>query len=126
MSRSIESQLNESFRDALVTYYLGEVVPNSPLLRSLGLDQRLKNANDLYEFFLIDNQVINDVETSYVASAIGSIQQFINGALMGMEPGYDLLRPTEANFVEWRERSSQYPIWAANMQLALYPETFIS
>ncbi|MBX8569833.1 toxin, partial [Pseudomonas cichorii] len=126
MSRSIESQLNESFRDALVTYYLGEVVPNSPLLRSLGLDQRLKNANDLYEFFLIDNQVINEVETSYVASAIGSVQQFINGALMGMEPGYNLLRPTEANFVEWRERSSQYPIWAANMQLALYPETFIS
>ncbi|MBX8512477.1 toxin [Pseudomonas cichorii] len=126
MSRSIESQLNESFRDALVTYYLGEVVPNSPLLRSLGLDQRLKNANDLYEFFLIDNQVINEVETSYVASAIGSVQQFINGALMGMEPGYDLLQPTEANFVEWRERSSQYPIWAANMQLALYPETFIS
>ncbi|MBX8569831.1 toxin [Pseudomonas cichorii] len=126
MSRSIESQLNESFRDALVTYYIGEVVPNSPLLKSLGLDQRLKNANDLYEFFLIDNQVINEVETSYVASAIGSVQQFINGALMGMEPGYNLLQPTEANFVEWRERSSQYPIWASNMQLALYPETFIS
>ena len=126
MSRSIDSQLNESFRDALVAYYLGEVVPNSPLLRRLGLDQRLKTANDLYEFFLIDNQVINEIETSYVASAIGSIQQFINGALMGMEPGYDLLQPTEASFVEWRERSSQYPIWAANMQLALYPETFIS
>ncbi|MEN1836345.1 neuraminidase-like domain-containing protein, partial [Pseudomonas lijiangensis] len=126
MSRSLESQLNESFRDALVAYYLGEVVPNSPLLKLLGLDHRLKTANDLYEFFLIDNQVINEVETSYVASAIGSLQQFINGALMGMEPGYDLLIPTEARFVEWRERSSQYPIWAANMQLALYPETFIS
>jgi hypothetical protein len=122
----MESQINESFRDALVAYYLSEVVPNSPLLRRLGLDQRLKTANDLYEFFLIDNQVINEVETSYVASAIGSIQQFINGALMGMEPGYDLLQPTEASFVEWRERGSQYPIWAANMQLALYPETFIS
>jgi hypothetical protein len=122
----MESQINESFRDALVAYYLSEVVPNSPLLRRLGLDQHLKTANDLYEFFLIDNQVINEVETSYVASAIGSIQQFINGALMGMEPGYDLLQPTEASFVEWRERGSQYPIWAANMQLALYPETFIS
>ncbi|OCR23580.1 toxin [Pseudomonas syringae] len=126
MSRSIESQLNESFRDALVAYYLGEVVPNSPLLIGLGLHQRLKTANDLYEFFLIDNQVTHDVETSYVASAIASVQQYINGALMGMEPGYDLLQPTEARFVEWRDRSSQYPIWAANMQLALYPETFIS
>ncbi len=126
MSLSVESQLNESFRDALVEYYLGEVVPNSPLLKSLSLDQRLKTANDLYEFFLIDTQVINKVETSYVASAISSIQQFINGALMDMEPGYDLLQPAEARFVEWRERNSQYPIWASNMQLALYPETFIS
>jgi hypothetical protein len=122
----MESQLNESFRDALVAYYLGEVVPNSPLLKRLDLDQRLKTANDLYEFFLIDNQIINEVETSYVGSAISSTQQFINGALMGMEPGYDQLRPTEANFEEWRERSSQYSVWASNMQLALYPETFIS
>ncbi|WP_434679939.1 toxin [Pseudomonas sp. R1-18] len=126
MSKSIESQLHESFRDALIAYYLGEVVPHSPLLGSLGLDRRLKTANDLYEFFLIDNQVTHQVDTSYVASAISSIQQFINGALMGMEPGYELLQPTEARFLEWRDRNSQYPIWAANMQLALYPETFIS
>ncbi|WP_122315497.1 neuraminidase-like domain-containing protein [Pseudomonas cichorii] len=126
MSVSVESQLNESFRDALVEYYLGEVVPSSPLLIQLGLDQRLKTANDLYEFFLLDNQVCNEVETSYVASAIASLQQYINGALLGMEPGYGQLEPTQAHFVEWRERSSQYPIWAANMQLALYPEVFIS
>lgn len=126
MPRSIESQLNESLRDTLVAYYLGEIVPNSPMLRRLGLDSRLKTANDLYEFFLLDNQVSNDVETSPVASAIASLQQFINGTLMGMEPGYDGLRPDEARFVEWRDRSSQYPIWAANMQLALYPEVYIS
>ncbi|MCV4339645.1 Tc toxin subunit A-related protein [Pseudomonas capsici] len=126
MSLSVESQLNESFRDALVEYYLGEVVPNSALLIQLGLDQRLKTANDLYEFFLLDNQVCNEVKTSHVASAIASLQQYINGALLGMEPGYELLEPTQAHFVEWRDRSSQYPIWAANMQLALYPEVFIS
>lgn len=126
MSRSIESQLNESYRDALVAYYLSDVVPNSPELFSLGLNSRLKTANDLYEFFLLDNQVTQDVRTSPVASAISSIQQYINGALMGMEPGYDQLRPDEARFVEWRDRSSQYPIWAANMQLALYPEVYIS
>ncbi|MFJ4142256.1 neuraminidase-like domain-containing protein [Pseudomonas sp. NPDC089734] len=126
MSLSIESQLNESFRNALVEYYLGEVVPHSALLVQLGLDQRLKTANDLYEFFLLDNQVCNEVETSQVASAVASLQQYINAALLGMEPGYDLLEPTQAHFVEWRERSSQYPLWAANMQLALYPEIFIS
>lgn len=126
MSRTIENQLNESLRDALVAYYLEEVVPHSPLLAALGLDQRLKTANDLYEFFLIDNQVGHEVQTSRVASAISSLQQFINGTLLGMEPGYNTLQPTEARFVEWRDRSSQYPIWAANMQLALYPEMYIS
>lgn len=126
MSDTLESQLNESFRDALVAYYLGEVVPNDPMLKRLGLDQRLKTANDLYEFFLLDNQVSNEVQTSHVASAISSLQQLINGTLLGMEPGYETLRPTEARFMEWRERSSQYPIWAANMQLALYPEVYIS
>ncbi|OUM09169.1 toxin [Pseudomonas syringae] len=126
MSDTLESQLNESFRDALVAYYLGEVVPNDPMLKRMGLDQRLKTANDLYEFFLLDNQVGNEVQTSHVASAISSLQQLINGTLLGMEPGYETLRPTEARFMEWRERSSQYPIWAANMQLALYPEVYIS
>lgn len=126
MTRSIESQLSESYRNALVAYYLSDVVPDyAPLVR-LGLDTRLKTANDLYEFFLIDNQVSNNVQTSPVASAIASLQQYINGTLMGMEPGYTELRTDEAQFVEWKDRSSQYPIWAANQQLALYPEIYIS
>ncbi|MFP3850104.1 neuraminidase-like domain-containing protein [Pseudomonas sp. W5-01] len=126
MQRSIENQLNESYRDALVAYYLSEVVPNHIPLVTLGLHTRLKTANDLYEFFLIDNQVSNDVQTSPVASAIASLQQYINGTLMGMEPGYTALRTDEPQFVEWKDRSSQYPIWAANQQLALYPEIYIS
>lgn len=126
MTRSIESQLSESYRDALVAYYLSDVVPDYTPLVSLGLDTRLKTANDLYEFFLIDNQVSNNVQTSPVASAIASLQQYINGTLMGMEPGYTELRTDEAQFVEWKDRSSQYPIWAANQQLALYPEIYIS
>lgn len=126
MANSIESQLEESYRDALVAYYLGEVVPKHGLLWTLGLSDRLKTANDLYEFFLLDNQVSYQVQTSPVASAIDSLQQYINGALMGMEPGYDKLIPDEARYLEWRDRSSQYPIWAANQQLALYPEIYIS
>jgi hypothetical protein len=126
MANSIESQLEQSYRDALVAYYLGEVVPKHDLLRTLGLSDRLKTANDLYEFFLLDNQVSYQVQTSPVASASASLQQYINGALMGMEPGYDKLIPNEARYLEWRDRSSQYPIWAANQQLALYPEIYIS
>lgn len=126
MSRSIESQLGESYRDALVGYYLSDVVPNHIPIIELGLHTRLKTANDLYEYLLLDNQVAHEVQSSPVASAIASLQQYINGCLMGMEPGYDQLRADEAQFVEWKDRSSQYPIWAANQQLALYPEVYIS
>lgn len=126
MSRSIESQLSESYRDALVGYYLSEVVPNHRPIVKLGLYDKLKTANDLYEYLLLDNQVAHEVQSSPVASAIASLQQYINACLMGMEPGYELLRPDEAQFVEWKERSSQYPIWAANQQLALYPEAYLS
>jgi hypothetical protein len=126
MSRSIESQLSESYRDALVGYYLSEVVPHHPPIVELALYDKLKTANDLYEYLLLDNQVAHEVQSSPVASAIASLQQYINACLMGMEPGYELLRPDEAQFVEWKERSSQYPIWAANQQLALYPEAYLS
>lgn len=122
---TIAASLNESFRDALVAYYLGEVVPNDQILAELGLSRKLRTENDLYEFLLLDTQVTQAVETSPVASAIASLQQYVNGALLGMEPGYDDVRFSDALLTEWRDQRSQYPIWAANQQLARYPSLYI-
>ena len=122
---TIAATLNESFRDALVAYYLGELVPNDITLRDLGLTDKLRTENDLYEYLLLDTQVTQAVETSPVASAIASLQQYVNGALLGMEPGYDDVRFTEALLGEWRDQRSQYPLWAANQQLAWYPSLYI-
>jgi hypothetical protein len=122
---TIAASLNESFRDALVAYYLGEVVPNDTTLADLGLTQKLRTENDLYEFLLLDTQVTQAVETSPVASAIASLQQYVNGALLGMEPGYDDVRFSENLLGEWRDIRSQYPIWAANQQLTWYPSLYI-
>ncbi|MBD8592871.1 toxin [Pseudomonas sp. CFBP 8758] len=122
---TIAATLNESFRDALVAYYLGEVVPNDATLADLGLANKLKTENDLYEYLLLDTQVTQAVETSPVASAIASLQQYINGALLGMEPGYNDVRFSEALLGEWRDQRSQYPLWAANQQLAWYPSLYI-
>lgn len=122
---AIESQLNEALRDALVSYYLGEVVPNDKALEELGLTHRLKTPNDLYEYLLLDTQVTQDVQTSRVASAISSIQQYVNGVLLGMEPGYQDRGLEQHNIVEWRDQKSQYPVWAANQQLTYYPEVYI-
>ena len=110
---TIAASLNESFRDALVAYYLGEVVPNDTTLADLGLTQKLRTENDLYEFLLLDTQVTQAVETSPVASAIASLQQYVNGALLGMEPGYEDTPFSDALLTEWRDQRSQYPLWAA-------------
>ncbi|NWB89621.1 neuraminidase-like domain-containing protein [Pseudomonas agarici] len=125
MSASIDSQLNEALRDALCAYYLDEVVPNDPQLQALGVSDKLKTLNDLYEFLLLDVQVSQDVRSSWVASAIASLQQYVNGVLMAMEPGYEdkTLEPHE--IVEWRDRQCQYPLWAANQQLAYHPSIYI-
>jgi len=122
---TIAASLNESFRDALVAYYLGEVVPNDVTLADLGLTEKLRTENDLYEYLLLDTQVTQAVETSPVASAIASLQQYVNGALLGMEPGYDDVRFSEDLIGEWRDIRSQYPIWAANQQLTWYPSLYI-
>ena len=121
MSKSIDAQLNETLRDALVAYYLDEVVPNAQEFVGSGLNDKIKTANDLYEYKLLDVQVSQDVATSPVASAIASLQQYINGALMGMEPGYENRVMEEHLITQWREINSQYPIWAANQQLQYYP-----
>lgn len=125
MSTSIDSQLNETLRDALVGYYLDEVVPNAAEFVSHGLNTRIKTANDLYEYKLLDVQVSQAVATSPVASAIASVQQYINAALMGMEPGYETKVMEEHLITQWRDINSQYPIWAANQQLRYYPEVYI-
>jgi hypothetical protein len=125
MSSAIESQINEAFRDALVGYYLSEVVPNHIPIQEMGLSGRLKTANDLYEFLLLDVQVSQAIDTSYVASAISSIQQYINAVLMGMEPGYSSQVLDANQLAEWRDQRSQYPIWAANQKLQYYPELYI-
>ncbi|WP_082060878.1 neuraminidase-like domain-containing protein [Pseudomonas abietaniphila] len=125
MSSAIESQLNESFRDALVGYYLSEVVPNHTPIQEMGLSDMLKTANDLFEFLLLDVQVAQRVDTSYVASAISSLQQYVNAVLMGMEPGYSSQVLNANQLSEWRDQRSQYPIWAANQKLLYYPELYI-
>ncbi|MBY8955024.1 toxin [Pseudomonas carnis] len=125
MSSSIDSQLNETLRDALVAYYLDEVVPNAAEFVDAQLSDKIKTANDLYQYKLLDVQVSQAVPTSPVASAIASIQQYINAALMGMEPGYETKVMEEHLIRQWREIDCQYPIWAANQQLSYYPELYI-
>ncbi|MDB6049546.1 MAG: hypothetical protein JWR17_2292 [Pseudomonas sp.] len=117
MSQSIIGTLEQQRRDALVAYYLGNLV---------GLDNtphRIATENDLYEYLLIDNQVTAQVDTSRVAQGIASVQQHIHAIYNGMEPGYTGV--SDETLTLWREGMSQYSLWSGYQMLEDYPENYL-
>ena len=120
MNSGIIPELEEQRRDALVAYYLGQIVPSSNTAAPL----RLTTPEDLYEYLLIDNQVSAQVETSRVAQGIASLQQYIHAIYNGMEPGYPYGFSAEELRL-WRESMSQYSIWAGYQMIEDYPENYI-
>jgi hypothetical protein len=125
MTTAFDASLNESLRDAMLALYLHEAVPNDEYLIEQGLNRQIKTANDLYEFWLLDVLVSQNVPTSPVACAIASYQQQINSILLNMEPGYsdDSLTPQQVK--TWRDGLDRYPIWSAIQQLQHFPDIYL-
>lgn len=122
MSIDIAASLNEHRRNALLSYYLGQYVPNSS---NTDLTTLVQTPEDLYEYLLIDPLISNAVPTSRVAQAISSIQQYINGIAMNMEPGYSTQFLDPDQLSQWADGGSQYDIWAGEVELDTYPENYI-
>ena len=117
---SYHDDLEKIKRDALVAFYLKQLIPNNPLFTKLA--QYIKTPNNLYEYLLIDNQVSTEVITTPIASAIASLQQFINGVALNIEPDQ---HPQDTVLEEWESNNEEYAIWAANMEIQNYPENYI-
>jgi len=117
---AIFANLAEDHRDALVAYYLGQIVPQHPVPAGRGL----VTEQDLYEFLLIDNQVSAKVDTSRIAMGMASVQLYLARIFTGVEPGYlDLADGNEQR--QWRVAKSEYSIWGANQMLQDYPENYL-
>ncbi|WP_256666907.1 neuraminidase-like domain-containing protein [Pseudomonas sp. SJZ080] len=125
LSLGLDAPLNESLRDAMLALYLNEVVPCNPYLIEKGLTEKIKTADDLYEFWLLDVQVSQNVPTSPVACAIASLQQLINAIMMNMEPGYGHVSITAELEKTWSDGLNRYPIWAAMQQLHYFPDIYL-
>lgn len=122
MTVAIKKQLDESLRDALLALYLNKVVPADATTKTL----KLKTAQDLYEYWLLDVLVSQDVPTTPVACAIASLQQYINRILLNMEPGYDAATITDEHVQTWRNEMHQYPSWAAHQKLLYFPAIYLA
>lgn len=122
MNASIQDTLQQSLRDACLAMYLEDVAKRDPNLGNLL--GRLTKPEDVYEYLLVDPLVEPAVQTSRGALAVASLQQYVNGIILGMEPGYEA-KLSDGPVAEWRDKNAQYPLWAANMMLESYPEAYI-
>ncbi|MFJ5295500.1 neuraminidase-like domain-containing protein [Pseudomonas sp. NPDC088368] len=124
MESSTTPALAQPHRDALVAYYLGQLVPNE----DSDAPDNIITPEDLYEYLLIDNQVGAEVDTSRVAQGIASVQQHVHAIYNGMEPGFGQLGDTaqhQHSQQQWQEAMSQYSTWAGYQMLVDYPENYL-
>jgi hypothetical protein len=122
MSENITSKLNQGYRDALLSYYLGQYVPNCG---DSNLTNLVKTADDVYEYLLIDPLVTSEVQTSRAAQAMSSVQQYINGIALNMEPGYNAQSLDSTQLKRWSNGADQYAVWGGYVELDTYPENYI-
>ncbi|MFL1387429.1 neuraminidase-like domain-containing protein [Pseudomonas tritici] len=118
MSHLINQHPAESLRNAMIAYYLHHKVPEKN-------KNKINNADDLYEYWLLDVQVSQAVSTSPVACAISSLQQYITRIQLGLEPGYENKGMSTQQKQLWRELLHTYPTWSAGQQLRYHPANYL-
>ncbi len=101
-------------RDALIAYLLAQ-----PVLMEWGV----RDADSLFEFFLIDVQMDACMETSRIKQAISSVQLFVQRCFLGLEDKHGV--SSDALDRQRWEWMSRYRVWEANRKVFLYPENWI-
>jgi Tc toxin complex TcA C-terminal TcB-binding domain/Neuraminidase-like domain/Salmonella virulence plasmid 28.1kDa A protein len=112
--RPLNNQLRENQKQALISYLL--VQPDL-------IDWGVVDADSLFEFFLIDVQMSDCMETSRIKQAISTVQVFVQRCFLGLEEKYGV--PNEVLDRERWEWMARYRIWEANRKVFLYPENWI-
>jgi hypothetical protein len=112
--RPIQDELRGNQRDALIAYLLAQ-----PVL----LDWGVRDADGLFEFFLIDVQMDACMETSRIKQAISSVQLFVQRCFLGLEKDHGV--PADVLDRKRWDWMSRYRVWEANRKVFLYPENWI-
>ncbi|MFO0756327.1 MAG: neuraminidase-like domain-containing protein [Byssovorax sp.] len=107
MARPLRDRVRRAHRTALVDYLLGSGY--------------VASADDLYAWLLVDVEMEPVMLTSRIKQAIGSVQTFVQRALMNMEPHVKLDEDQAKRWV-WMKN---YRVWEADRKVFLYPENWI-
>jgi Tc toxin complex TcA C-terminal TcB-binding domain/Concanavalin A-like lectin/glucanases superfamily/Neuraminidase-like domain/Salmonella virulence plasmid 28.1kDa A protein len=109
--QTVTAETQASLRDRLATWLIWELNANM---------RGVKNQQDLYEYLLIDVMMSPDVKTSYLVSAMNSLQLYVNRCYNNLEPG--VINEVPSSWWEWM---STYRVWQANREVYLYPENYV-
>ncbi|MGI5241937.1 neuraminidase-like domain-containing protein [Dactylosporangium sp. CA-139066] len=126
----------ERKRDALMAFLMEHAARTEP--ETVPVDgkaqpnlRRWTSADDLMRYFLIDVEMSSCALTSRVKQAIGSVQMFVQRALLNLEkPRVVIAGDERADLAapnSWRQWKwlKSYPLWEANRKIFLYPENWI-
>jgi hypothetical protein len=110
---TVENIIRKKRRDALVAYLIQNNVE--------GVIPRWKNANDVYEYYLIDPLVQPCMKTTRVLEAITATQLFAQRVLFGLEKGLNATPKLKEQWTWVRN----YRVWEANRKVFLFPENWL-
>lgn len=119
-SQPIADTLLEARRDALLDYYLGQVVTYAPEMTNMR--DKIINFDDACDYLLLDLQVSAKVRATRTSLATNSLQQFINRVSLNIEPGLFMTGEESEN---WEEFANRYNYWSADRLLRTYPESYL-
>ena len=106
----VSNVLRARQRDALIDY-----------LRS---QARLRQADDLLDYYLIDVQMSTCLRTSRIKQAISSVQLFVQRCPRPRAPRRAPVWPEHINERRWTWMQN-YRVWEANRKVFLFPENWI-
>jgi hypothetical protein len=106
---SVVDKLRQRQRDALVAH----ILHTHP--------EGFTDANQLFEYFLIDPGMEPVVRTSRIRLALSSVQLFIQRCFLNLEPRVNAAA-LNARHWQWMKR---YRIWEVNRKIFLYPENWL-
>jgi len=121
--KPIADRLRERQRDALVDYLIGENSrprpgDSNPQIKP-GL--RLRDADDIYEHYLIDVQIGSCMKTTRLLLATAAAQLFVQRVMLNLERPLSLTDDKRALW-DWMHN---YRVWEANRKVFLYPENWL-
>jgi hypothetical protein len=120
VGKPLSDKLRENSKDALIAYIL-----NMPPIIQLGFS----DADDLYDYFLIDVQMCSCMITSRIVQATAAVQQYVQRCLLNLENANSNanlnVSPSAIDGTEWENWRKNYRVWQAAVQVFLYPENWI-